>query len=545
MNTATNALTIENVSVAFGDTPVTHDVSFDVPSGSVVALVGESGSGKSVTALSLLGLVAGRVTGQAHLADGTELIGAEPHQLRQIRGKRIGMVFQEPMGAFDPVYTIGHHLREALAAHHGHASIEDQLTRVGLKDPARIARSYPHQLSGGQLQRAMIALATLHDPELLIADEPTTALDVTVQAGILDLLRDIARERAVLLITHDMGVVADVATHVVVMKDGHMVETADVTSLFSAPQHPYTRRLLDSVPRVRDRATKPTTAAGEVKEEGGNDLGEGRLAAKLTGARMEHKTTVALNNVDIQIPAHTIVGLVGESGSGKSTIANVLIGAQRLTAGSAQVVGTQVRPGASRVQRQLRARIGVVFQDPAGSLNPRRSVRAQLAQPFAVHTRLGRREIARRVDRLLEDVQLPVAFGERFPRELSGGQKQRVAIARALALEPDVLIADEPTSALDVSVQTGILELLAALHEKRRFASLFISHDLAVIGQVASEVVVLRDGAVVESGPVEQVLGAPASEYTRALLDAAPVPDPALQASRRQHRLESRGVGVR
>ena len=520
-----NALELRNVSVSFNGTEVTHDVSFDVPASSVVALVGESGSGKSVTALSLLGLTGASVTGEAHLADGTELISASPQLLRSVRGKRIGMIFQESMGAFDPMYTIGHHVREAMRAHGIETPVAEVLKKAGLKDPERIAGSYPHQLSGGQLQRAMIALATVHSPEVLIADEPTTALDVTVQAGILDLLRNIAEERAVLLITHDMGVVADVATHVVVMKDGRVVETAGVRDLFENPQHPYTRTLLESVPRITDRA------AGE------QDAGES-VAARVEHARVEHGSTVALNDVSLTIPAHTIVGLVGESGSGKSTIANVLTGAQKLAGGSAEVAGTAVVPGTSRQQRRLRSRVGVVFQDPAGSLNPRRTIGAQIAQPFELHTRLSRRDIARKVDELLGDVQLPVEFARRFPRELSGGQKQRVAIARALALEPDLLIADEPTSALDVSVQTGILDLLADLHEKRQFASLFISHDLAVISQVASRVVVLRDGRVVEEGETGQVLGAPSSDYTRSLIEAAPVPDPVEQELRRE---KSRG----
>ena len=499
-----NALEIRNVSVSFNGAEVTHDVSFDVPASSVVALVGESGSGKSVTALSLLGLTGASVTGEAHLADGTELISASPQLLRAVRGKRIGMIFQESMGAFDPMYTIGYHVREAMRAHGTETPVAEVLEKAGLKDPERIAGSYPHQLSGGQLQRAMIALATVHSPEVLIADEPTTALDVTVQAGILGVLRDIAQERAVLLITHDMG-----------------VETAGVRDLFEDPQHPYTRTLLQSVPRITERAAEE------------QDAGEA-VAARVEHARVEHGSTVALNDVSLTIPARTIVGLVGESGSGKSTIANVLTGAQKLAGGTAEVAGTAVVPGTSRQQRRLRSRVGVVFQDPAGSLNPRRTIGAQIAQPFELHTRLSRRDIARKVGELLEDVQLPVEFARRFPRELSGGQKQRVAIARALALEPDLLIADEPTSALDVSVQTGILDLLAELHDKHQFAALFISHDLAVISQVASRVVVLRDGRVVEEGATAQVLGSPDSDYTGSLIEAAPVPDPVEQALRRK-----------
>ncbi|MYM20814.1 ATP-binding cassette domain-containing protein [Brevibacterium sp. 5221] len=588
-------LDVRGLSVRFGAHPVTHDVDLRVREASVLALVGESGSGKSVTALSLVGLAGGsaHAAGSAVLADGTQLVGAPPEVLRAVRGLRIGMVFQEPMGACDPMYRVGRLIAEALSAHGERVSREAARARVltalraaGLADPERIARSFPHELSGGQLQRAMIALATIHDPELLIADEPTTALDVTVQAEILDLLRSIARERAVLLITHDMGVVADVADDVAVMREGRIVEAAPVEQLFAHPQHAYTRTLLASVPRltglgegaeaqpearVRARSeerakdgpaaphapdgaaasnaqggarasTRPPQPAGAHAQGAqgaprAEQRGEDSPAARLHEAVVVHGGrggTRALDGVSLEVPRGTVVGLVGESGSGKSTIANVLVGQQALTSGWAEVAGTRVRPGNGREQRRVRARIGTVFQDPAGSLNPRRTVGAQLAQPLRTHTDLGHGAIRQRVAALLDEVRLPAGTGERMPHELSGGQKQRVSIARALALDPDLLIADEPTSALDVSVQAGVLELLRELHDERAFASLFISHDLAVIEQIAAHVVVLRGGAVVESGGAEQVLRRPTSDYTRELISAAPVADPIAQARRRE-----------
>ena len=550
-------LAVENLRVSFSHHEVTHGVTFTVREKSVHALVGESGSGKSVTALSLLGLAGegSAATGSALLADGTQLVGASAEVLRAVRGVRIGMVFQEPMNAFDPMYRIGDQITEALRAHgekvtglDARERVRAALTSAGLKDPDRIARSFAHELSGGQLQRAMIALACVHDPQLLIADEPTTALDVTVQAEILDLLRSIATQRAVLLITHDMGVVADVAHDVSVMRHGTIVETAPVRDLFAHPSNNYTRELLAAVPTLgpgtltgdqttvtvtSDRPAAPdAVAAGAESAQNESQT----PAAALHNAVVEHSgrpPVRALDGVNLTIREGTVVGLVGESGSGKSTIANVLIGAQALSQGTAEVAGVTVRPGNGRVQRTVRARIGTVFQDPAGSLNPRRSVEAQIAQPLRVHTDLSSKAIAQRVATLLDEVRLPAGTARRMPHELSGGQKQRVSIARALALDPPLLIADEPTSALDVSVQAGVLDLLRELHAEHSFASLFISHDLAVIEQIASQVVVLRDGAVVETGTAAEVLWAPKTDYARALIEAAPVADPIVQAERR------------
>ncbi|WP_210602724.1 ATP-binding cassette domain-containing protein [Brevibacterium oceani] len=605
------ALRYEGHSVSFGAREITRDVSFDLVPGSVLALVGESGSGKSVTALAALGLVPGASqTGSVILHGGSDaggagqsgsvgqsdemspdvdLVGLDAAELRPIRGERIGVVFQEPMGAFNPMFRVGSQIAEAVRAHAKDAGrtagagaqarsdaeaesgssastghrVAAQLRKVGLREPDRIIRAYPHELSGGQLQRAMIALATINSPQVLFADEPTTALDVTVQTGILDLLRRQADEgQAVLLITHDMGVVADVADRVAVMKDGSIVETGEVDAIFAAPAHPYTKELLAAVPRL-SAVDADSAAVGDSAVVGNSaevpdleDSPDARPvatspvethsvttspAAELRSASVVHRAPGgelrALDDVSLVVPAGTIMGLVGESGSGKSTIANVLTGGQALASGEALVAGEAVTTRPNRRQRRRRANIGVVFQDPRSSLNPRRTVGTQIAEPLRVHRELRTKETTARVRSLLDDVRLPADFAERYPHELSGGQRQRVAIARALALDPTLLIADEPTSALDVSVQQGVLRLLAELHEAHEFACLFISHDLAVVEQLASQVVVLKDGAIVEQGPSRQALTDPQQSYTRELIESAPIPDPRIQAARRAARL--------
>ncbi len=572
-------LSVDGVSISFtGATPdadhaVVDDVSFELRRGRVLALVGESGSGKSVTAMSTLGLLPrnARVTGSIRLGD-EELLGADPARLREIRGGGIGTIFQEPMSAFNPVLSIGAQIGEALRAHSkglGRASVDaaivDLLDSVGIDDPRRVLRAFPHELSGGQLQRAMIAMAISGDPAVLIADEPTTALDVTVQAGILDLIRQL-RDRsgmAVLLITHDMGVVADLADDVVVMRDGAVVERADVGTLFSRPTEEYTRALLAAVPRLdslaldslaldsltpdslspdspgtdrvvlKDRAAEPPPALATPASTpaavtlSNADVIYGRRGWRRTG-------TKAVDGVSLGIRAGRSLGLVGESGSGKSTVGRAIAGLVPLAAGSIDVAGVDLGAASARTLRSARARIGYVFQDPASSLNPRFTIEQSIGEPLRLHSSLGRAGQRARVAELLDAVQLPTDTAGRYQHELSGGQRQRVAIARAIALGPALLIADEPTSALDVSVQALVLDLLRDLQGRLGFACLFISHDLAVVHELVDEVAVMHRGRIVESGAAALVLRSPADDYTRRLLAAAPVADPVDQRARRE-----------
>ena len=572
------------------DVVASQQINLDLIKGQVLALVGESGSGKSVTAMGALGLLSANalVSGSAVLDcchQNQELVGAAREILDQVRGEHVGVIFQEPTTALDPLFTIGDQIAEAIAIHGEgkrkrttlrqrravRTQVLNALSRAGLggdqRETERIAESYPHQLSGGQLQRACIALATANNPSVLIADEPTTALDVTVQAEILDLLRQLASEGvAVLLITHDMGVVADVADAVAVMRHGRIIERGDVRTIFASPSHDYTRQLLAAVPRLNSLRGGVGSGAGAgvgvaavsgaglakvaaVNSDGAASEGDdvafrvGDSAQPLVhienldvvyrnGRRQVH----AVRGVSFDIARGQVLGLVGESGSGKSTIAGTLTGLVPIHSGSVQVDGLEVAGASGRKLRGVRSQTGIVFQNPASSLNPRRSVGASIGQPLQLHTDLTNVQRRQRVNELLEAVRLPASMAQRYPHEMSGGQRQRVAIARALALQPKLLIADEPTSALDVSVQAVVLELLANLQQELGFACLFVSHDLAVVEQVASQVVVLRQGQVVEAGKTTQVLSAPSDPYTQALVAAVPVPDPIIQAQRRTKR---------
>lgn len=574
------------------DVVASKQINLDLIKGQVLALVGESGSGKSVTAMGALGLLSANalVSGSAVLdccRQNQELVGAAREILDQVRGEHVGVIFQEPTTALDPLFTIGDQIAEAIAIHGEgkgkrttarqrravRTQVLNALSRAGLggdqRETERIADSYPHQLSGGQLQRACIALATANNPSVLIADEPTTALDVTVQAEILDLLRQLASEGvAVLLITHDMGVVADVADAVAVMRHGRIIERGDVRTIFASPSHDYTRQLLAAVPRLNSLrggagsgvdsgagdGVAAVSGAGLAKVAAVNSDGaasEGDGVASRVGdsdqplVRIENLDVVyrngrrqvhAVRGVSFDIARGQVLGLVGESGSGKSTIAGTLTGLVPIHSGSVQVDGLEVAGASGRKLRGVRSQTGIVFQNPASSLNPRRSVGASIGQPLQLHTNLTNAQRHQRVNELLEAVRLPASMAQRYPHEMSGGQRQRVAIARALALQPQLLIADEPTSALDVSVQAVVLELLANLQHELGFACLFVSHDLAVVEQVASQVVVLRQGQVVEAGKTTKVLSAPSDPYTQALVAAVPVPDPIIQAQRRTRR---------
>ena len=569
------------------DVVASKQINLDLIKGQVLALVGESGSGKSVTAMGALGLLSANalVSGSAVLdccRQNQELVGAAREILDQTRGEHVGVIFQEPTTALDPLFTIGDQIAEAIAIHGEgkgkrttarqrravRTQVLNALSRAGLggdqRETERIADSYPHQLSGGQLQRACIALATANNPSVLIADEPTTALDVTVQAEILDLLRQLASEGvAVLLITHDMGVVADVADAVAVMRHGRIIERGDVRTIFASPSHDYTRQLLAAVPRLNSLRG----GAGSGADTGADVSGAGLAkvaavnsddaASKGDGVafrvgdsaqplvhienldvvyRNGRRQVHAVRGVSFDIARGQVLGLVGESGSGKSTIAGTLTGLVPIHSGSVQVDGLEVAGASGRKLRGVRSQTGIVFQNPASSLNPRRSVGASIGQPLQLHTNLTNAQRRQRVNELLEAVRLPASMAQRYPHEMSGGQRQRMAIARALALQPQLLIADEPTSALDVSVQAVVLELLASLQHELGFACLFVSHDLAVVEQVASQVVVLRQGQVVEAGKTTQVLSAPSDPYTQALVAAVPVPDPIIQAQRRAKR---------
>ena len=569
------------------DVVASQQINLDLIKGQVLALVGESGSGKSVTAMGALGLLSANalVSGSAVLdccRQNQELVGAAREILDQVRGEHVGVIFQEPTTALDPLFTIGDQIAEAIAIHGEgkrkrttarqrravRTQVLNALSRAGLggdqRETERIADSYPHQLSGGQLQRACIALATANNPSVLIADEPTTALDVTVQAEILDLLRQLASEGvAVLLITHDMGVVADVADTVAVMRHGRIIERGDVRTIFASPSHDYTRQLLAAVPRLNSLRGGAGSGADTGADVSGAGLAkvaavnsddaasEGDGVAFRVGdsaqplVHIENLDVVyrngrrqvhAVRGVSFDIARGQVLGLVGESGSGKSTIAGTLTGLVPIHSGSVQVDGLEVAGASGRKLRGVRSQTGIVFQNPASSLNPRRSVGASIGQPLQLHTNLTNAQRRQRVNELLEAVRLPASMAQRYPHEMSGGQRQRVAIARALALQPQLLIADEPTSALDVSVQAVVLELLASLQHELGFACLFVSHDLAVVEQVASQVVVLRQGQVVEAGKTTKVLSAPSDPYTQALVAAVPVPDPIIQAQRRAKR---------
>lgn len=518
--------------------------NLQVSRGEIVALVGESGSGKTVTAHAILKMLpeSAHVRGRISLGQ-VDVLSLSGERLRRVRGKTAAMVFQEPSTALNPVFPIGWQIADGIRAHKrmsgkaARARAVELLRSVGLPEPEERVDFYPHQLSGGQKQRVVIAMALALDAQLIIADEPTTALDVTVQAEILELLRRLRDDygRSVLLITHNMGVVADLADRVVVMRQGEVVETADVGDIFESPEHVYTKALLASVPRLdpmRDQPGSPLSAG--VPELESAVVRANSLCVTFPG-RLGRPPVHAVREVSFDIQPGEVLGLVGESGSGKTTISRALAGLVSPTSGSLRVLGQELLGVRERDFRPLRPKIGFVFQDPATSFNPKLTIHDCVAEPFRVHRRDSREsDVRARVTEVLDLVHLSPTLGGRFPHELSGGQRQRASLARALILEPALLIADEPTSALDVSVQARVLEVFAELHHELRFAALFISHDLAVVGLVADRVGVLHEGRLLEIGPTHSVLTSPQAEYTQRLLAAAPVPDPVAQAARRE-----------
>ena len=524
--------------------PAAVDMNFELEPGRVLAIVGESGSGKSTTALGIVNLLSSnaRMSGSVKVK-GQEMVGARPQVLRKFRGKEVAYIFQEPMTALNPVYTIGFQIVETLRTHFDMGPKEartrtiELLTMVDIPNPEGSFDKYPHQLSGGQRQRAMIAQSLACDPGLLIADEPTTALDVTVQAEILDLMHNLKNRlnSAILLITHDMGVVADMADEILVMKDGYVVEHGVSEQIFKKPQHPYTKELLGAVPMLGTSAKR--VLAKERSQQPVLKLDDVTIAYPKRGRVPEF---VAVKDFNLEIYPGEIVGLVGESGSGKTTVGRAAIGLIPIKSGKLEIVGKDISKATQKELFPIRRHTGIVFQDPASSLNPRLPIGESIGEPIFLAGLAKGEQLNKRVEDLLEQVELPRSYRNRFPHELSGGQRQRVGIARALALTPDLLIADEPTSALDVSVQARFLDLLLDLQDKLKFACLFISHDLAVVDILAHRIAVMQDGRLVEEGDRDDILKKAKDPYTQRLIAAVPVPDPAEQKKRREARLASK-----
>jgi peptide/nickel transport system ATP-binding protein len=543
-------LEIEKLKVTFatdgGDVYAVKDVSLDVKAGEVVAIVGESGSGKTVTAKTILGLLPETATSSGVvLINGNNVISVSAAKLRQIRGRDVAMVFQEPSTALNPVFTVGWQIAEGIRAHAGSgghrvtakeakARAIEALRKVGIPDPETRINYYPHQFSGGQKQRVVIAAALALNPGLIVADEPTTALDVTVQAEILDLLRNLRDQygTSIVLITHNMGVVADLADRVVVMYQGDVVEEAPSRVLFAQPREDYTKKLLAAVPHLgRNSASAGLT---ERAHQGGKVLVEAKNLTIEYPGRLGSPGFKAVDSVSFTVSEGEVFGLVGESGSGKTTIGRAIAGLNRTTGGSLKVLGYEMLNLKERTFKPLRKQIGFVFQDPAASFNPQLTIGDCVAEPLIIHSNPTPAEARKRVGDLLESVQLPASYADRFPHELSGGQRQRASLARALILNPKLLIADEPTSALDVSVQAVVLELFKDIQQEFGFAALFISHDLAVVDILSHWVGVLYKGKLVEQGLGTQVMGSPQHDYTRRLIASLPVPDPDEQARRRE-----------
>ncbi|CAH1671023.1 dipeptide ABC transporter ATP-binding protein [Chelatococcus asaccharovorans] len=538
-------LAVRDLTIDFGDKSIVKNLSFAIEPGETLAIVGESGSGKSVTALSLLGLLGPRakVAGAIEFR-GQNLLPYDFKRLAHLRGNAVSIIFQEPMAALNPVYKIGRQLSDVLRNHMNLTAVEarirvlELLNKVKLPTPEAKYDQYPFELSGGQLQRVMIAMAIACRPKLLIADEPTTALDVTVQAGILDLLRELQAEMgmSVLFITHDFGVVADIADRVLVMRHGQQVETGAVDTLFAAPREDYTRMLLSAVPSLA-KAGYRGTATPDVRSP---VLQLRNVGVSFRGRRGH--VLKALDGIDLAIARNEVVALVGESGSGKSTLGNVAAGLIRIDQGEVIVDGTPRQgAGASSGLHSPSLHspgVSMVFQDANASLNPRMRIGATLRAALKWGRRY--RPDLDASDSYIRSIMAEVGLGpelfERFPHELSGGQKQRVGIARALSVKPSLIVADEPTSALDVSVQKTVLELFRKLQQQHGFACIFITHDLSLAATISNRVVVMNKGRIVEQGPTADVLRHPSDPYTRALLNSIPLPDPVAQRARRAQR---------
>jgi len=518
-------LSVEHLSVSFvtrmGTNKAVDDISFTVQSGKITAIIGEAGSGKSVACYSLLGLIPqppGRIDGGRALFQGQDLLQLPAAALRKIRGRDIAMVFQDPMTCLNPYMTIGDQLVEPLRYHkkvsraQAHTRALELLDEVGIRDPASTIDNYPHQFSGGMRQRVMIAMALINEPQLLIADEPTTALDVTIQAQILALLAALQKKRdiGVLLISHDLAVVADIADQIVVMQQGRIVETGNRDDIFHHAQHPYTQKLLQAIPRggkaVPLPASEPLVTVRNL----------------CTWFQTDKTPVKAVDDVSFDILRGEVVGLVGESGSGKSTIGRCLLRLVPVTSGAVSFDGIDVTALQGRELKRLRRRMQFIFQDPFASLNPRMTVYDTLAEPLLLHEIETRSTVGAHVLRLMDDVGLARASVRKYPHEFSGGQRQRIAIGRALATRPDFVVADEPVSALDVTIQAQILELMRELGREYGLTMLFISHDLAVVRQLADRIIVLHKGKVVEQAHTEDLFERPQQAYTQQLLQSIP-----------------------
>ena len=518
-------LEVHNLTVSFvtrmGTNKAVDNVSFTVDSGKITAIIGESGSGKSVACCSLLGLIPqppGRIDSGRALFQGQDLLQLSEAQLRKIRGRDIAMVFQDPMTCLNPYMTVGDQLIEPLLYHKKVSRVDarqralELLEEVGIRDCASIIDHYPHQFSGGMRQRVMIAMALINEPKLLIADEPTTALDVTIQAQILELLADLQKQReiGIVFISHDLAVIADIADQIVVMQEGKVVETGSCQDIFHNAQHPYTQKLLGAIPRGGKQTTLPPSAPLL------------QIRNLCTWFQQGNAPVKAVDDVSFDIYRGEVLGLVGESGSGKSTIGRSILRLIKTTSGQVTFDGidvTELRPSDLKI---LRRRMQFIFQDPFASLNPRMTVYETLAEPLLLHGMESRGTVAASVLRLMDDVGLARAFARKYPHEFSGGQRQRIAIGRALATRPEFVVADEPVSALDVTIQAQILELMRELGREYGLTMLFISHDLAVVRQLADRIVVLQAGKVVEQASAWNLFEHPQQAYTRQLLQSIP-----------------------
>lgn len=529
-------LSIRNLSTSFsgadGGEPVVDDVSFDIFPGKTFALVGESGSGKSITALSVLRLLppGARILGGSVGMNGTELLSLPETEMCALRGGRLSIIFQDPMTSLNPVMTIGSQIGEVITEHkrsQGNAvrgKVIELLTRVGIPNPEKRIDDYPHQLSGGQRQRVMIAIALAGEPDLLIADEPTTALDVTIQAQILDLLRELQQQTgmALWLITHDFGIVADMADHIAVMRKGKLVEQAPRHTFFQRPAHPYTRALFDALPSMESCRERSPAGGHECLLQVENFRVHYPIRKGVFKRVVDHVR--AVDGVSFALDKGKTLALVGESGCGKTTLGKAILQLLPNAGGEIRFDGIDMKSLHGEALRRKRAEMQIIFQDPFSSMNPRMLVGNIIAEGMRslLRERLSEGDVRRRVERLLEQVGLPADARLRYPHEFSGGQRQRICIARALAVSPRLIVCDEPTSALDVSVQAQIIGLLRQLQQEQGLSYLFISHDLAVVAELADEVAVMFQGRIVETGPVADVLTRPREKYTQELIEAVP-----------------------